>query len=737
MTDLKKSKQLFRHVISNLAKKMNNVMRARGALKKIGTRFCSFLKMGAMSLETFGVYFAASMVMHSIGLYSLIKKEGGFRNVVQAIAGAGLEGVLIFLIILALLPGCQEGLREQGSYLSSHYWSDRYAPELSKNFRYYNIIPSIISIFLAVSIVAFSMLIITSDYLFQKKVGGRPDMWVIIVAFKDCSSLLKSEISSNKGEFIRLIMGIASITFLTFIICLLQFKRERKQGVLPEKRTSRYCKYYIIQNYLSFPTIFLLLVCLYAMNSWMPVYHAVASLLSSFYMVPPAGEIRYRMAKINHPVNEGKSWPNVVVAMHESLSGEYMLTRESSLKTTSFFTKMLRSEDRFYVFEHARTVSGDTVDALTAIQSGCLPLDHNDGRDIALSTSLATEFKRRGFDTVSFTSRALTMKSTKWFMIQKQLSENFDEVFHPGITKESIVNPPAVDDRTLKKYFKEWLNKRAKSGITRPFYAQFYYFNAHYPFLDNKDRSNSTSRADGMLKTVDETIENMFQVLNESEQLDNTMVIGSGDHGENYLHNEGEEYMRLKHWNKNIFRPPMYIHMPRDFLLSGNNATTMRENFENLRYNTYQLTSTLDIFPTILHVLEGKVNTEYTVTNDKCVRGLDLFAQRIKPSRVAWSFPGVNSNFENGSDGNLALHTGTSSSIYRRSDGNFSVVQYDNIPVGYSNHPKSKKEREPLTLLEWKSVVQKLLHNEQVDGAPLRKGCDLVAEFLAGVKIIS
>ena len=97
-------------------------------------------------------------------------------------------------------------------------------------------------------------------------------------------------------------------------------------------------------------------------------------------MVPPGTrESKYPTSIIKHPVNEGKEWPNVVVVMHESLSGEYMLTRQSSMEYMPFFRSMLHSEDDFYVFEHARTVSGDTTDALTAIQSGCLPFDHEKG----------------------------------------------------------------------------------------------------------------------------------------------------------------------------------------------------------------------------------------------------------------------------------------------------------------------------------------------------------------------
>merc|ERR1711957_784511 len=103
----------------------------------------------------------------------------------------------------------------------------------------------------------------------------------------------------------------------------------------------------------------------------------------------------------------------------------------SKKKSMPFFQQMLHSDVEYFVFENARTVAGDTADAMSAIQTGCLPLNHRQGREVALNTSIATEFKRKGFETVSISSRLLNLEGTKWFMTQNQLSSNFDQVFHP------------------------------------------------------------------------------------------------------------------------------------------------------------------------------------------------------------------------------------------------------------------------------------------------------------------
>jgi hypothetical protein len=79
----------------------------------------------------------------------------------------------------------------------------------------------------------------------------------------------------------------------------------------------------------------------------------------------------------------------------------------SKKKSMPFFQQMLHSDVEYFVFENARTVAGDTADAMSAIQTGCLPLNHRQGREVALNTTIATEFKRKGFETVSISSRLL------------------------------------------------------------------------------------------------------------------------------------------------------------------------------------------------------------------------------------------------------------------------------------------------------------------------------------------
>jgi hypothetical protein len=295
-------------------------------------------------------------------------------------------------------------------------------------------------------------------------------------------------------------------------------------------------------------------------------------------------------------------------------------------------------------------------------------------------------------------------------MNQNQLTANFDQVFDPTVTNDPLGNLPAQDDRRMVKHFRTWLKQRNETD--GPFFAQFYFYNSHTPIVNNENKT-SDSRFDGMLETVDQSIESIFQFLKETDKLDNTIVIGSADHGEYGSKEQSKfyKYGRLRAWSKYILHVPIYMHMPRSLFKT-------KEQYENLRYNTHQLISTLDIFPTIMHLLKGKPLNNYAVMDEHCVRGFDLLETKIASDRIAWSFPGVSMDFSRGKMGNMAIHTGTSSSLLHRfgwpKDNNLTVVEYAPIIGGSSNnhnHTKTALLREsskPLEMDEWKSVAQNL-----------------------------
>ncbi len=290
-------------------------------------------------------------------------------------------------------------------------------------------------------------------------------------------------------------------------------------------------------------------------------------------------------------------------------------------------------------------------------------------------------------------------------MLEHQLSDNFDTVFHPDVTKDPLVNEAAQDDILMGDNFKDWLNNLRQKEMDlddeerKPFFAQFYYFNSHYPFHNNKNVSKTESRIDGMFKTVDKSIEAIFNHLRDAGELDNTIVIGSGDHGENL---KKGEFSRLHTWKAAVLHPLTYMYIPR-MMAHAENLPYL----DNLRYNTHQLVSTLDIFPTLMNLADGiSLQNNYPETDHHCVRGYDLLSTRIASDRIAWSFPGVEYDYGRYHQGSMALHYGTTSSLLNRFGWSFkngmNVIKYGDVIGSSTNEAK-------ITLFEeWKDIIQNI-----------------------------
>jgi len=110
--------------------------------------------------------FAASALMHSQGLYALMKFDGSLSTMTGALVGVGLEGIFLFISTSVLL-------------------SQRHILMRALAFLHY----------------ITAIIFLLSDYQFQQKTGGlQMDMWIIADGRKRWQSTLKGEISDNAGQ---------------------------------------------------------------------------------------------------------------------------------------------------------------------------------------------------------------------------------------------------------------------------------------------------------------------------------------------------------------------------------------------------------------------------------------------------------------------------------------------------------------------------------------------------------
>jgi len=449
-----------------------------------------------ISWQSIRAQFCTSLILHFQGLMTLQTNDGRTLAMLQGVAGAGLEGIFLLSLMITLL---------------------------SKRRLWANGLVCLLGI--------VTIMFLYSTVTFMRKTGSPtlPEMFVVILGLREARSLIKAEGVEDMRGMINGLLGAYVSALPSAFLVWREGRRECKATAANGTEQRR-------RSMLYFSVLFMALVIIYCSDAWAPIFHMYASVCGSVIFSPPGSYESYIeiMKQGGKPADAA---PNLILLIHESLSGEYTMTRKEAVELMPFLQKKFQSNDgEFFVFENARTVSGDTIDCVPAIMSGCLPLNNNKGRAAAYSTNMATQAKMRGYQTLSFSSNALNMKGTKYFMIEDALSINFDRIWHPGVTGEPHVNEAAQSDRLMGKNFKSWIqewsqnNTLLNNNTTKtPFFAQFYYYDSHRPFYSENKTSN---RLDGMLRTVDKGIEDIFSYLDEAGELDNTIVIASGDHGE-------------------------------------------------------------------------------------------------------------------------------------------------------------------------------------------------------------
>jgi len=331
--------------------------------------------------------------------------------------------------------------------------------------------------------------------------------------------------------------------------------------------------------------------------------------------------------------------PNVIYLQHESLSGSIALNTKAGAAAMPFFQDKMKRDPDFYVFEHARTVSGNTLDALPALLTGCMPYNPDGEAWVhAPGRAVGHDFHQRGYPTASFTSRKLDKGITtgQWKVLHDLLVGSMDKVVDPISQKWPMDNKEGTDDRRMLPAFEEWLRELAEQGASRPFYAQFYNFNQHYPYMKQKDAPAGTKRYYQSLATTDEFFRGLFDILEKTGRLQNTIIVGSGDHGDEPF--KKGFYTRLKALNSNILQPASYIYYPRQLMPDPSMA-------DRLRSNTQKLMHTTDLYQTLQGVLRRTfapvgAGGAPPLPTDRCITGVDLAEVDVPEDRVviSWNF---------------------------------------------------------------------------------------------------
>ena len=349
--------------------------------------------------------------------------------------------------------------------------------------------------------------------------------------------------------------------------------------------------------------------------------------------------------------------PNIIFIQHESLSGGLMFNTKEGRSAMPFFQKMMHTSPNFYVFEHTRGMSGQTKDALPTLMTGCAPTSKASQEWVQTpGRSLAYDFLSAGYATASFSSRLIDkdINGGGWWMLKDVIAGGVEHLVDPvsyGMPKDSTWS---VDDRKMVPQFFDWL---ATVDGKRPFYAQFYNFNQHYPYLVDPDRikpKHRGSRYFDSLMLTDDFLRSLMEPLHEMGILENTIVVGSGDHGED----PNDMSARLRGLTSFITQPAAYMYYRQSIMPDPSIA-------DRLRRNTQKMISTLDFHPTIKSIVQGGAYDFLRPMHSECLTGVDLTAVDIPDDRVTISWNFVTSDRRTVPNGHhWAIHTAVNSTEY-------------------------------------------------------------------------
>jgi len=242
----------------------------------------------------------------------------------------------------------------------------------------------------------------------------------------------------------------------------------------------------------------------------------------SLSKVKAAGRVLDIEPKVLTPLasRAGESIPNILIIVTDSLRSTDIRQKPNLASTLlSAANKGLFSLDHY-------SVSNCTHFSLYSMATGELPTRYGAARDKKIETGFFSELAAAGYqvstaesvslDWYDLSDIILPVESDRWI----------------GDNEDTLENDQSVTEKTIEK-ISEW----QQSDI--PGLHLAYYFGTHYPYSDTLNASTSTKLEayETAISRFDVELGKIFTALEASGARDDTLVIVTSDHGEEFREN--------------------------------------------------------------------------------------------------------------------------------------------------------------------------------------------------------
>ncbi|NBR14656.1 MAG: DUF229 domain-containing protein [Crocinitomicaceae bacterium] len=280
---------------------------------------------------------------------------------------------------------------------------------------------------------------------------------------------------------------------------------------------------------------------------------------------------------------------NVVVFIFESFRKRSAQIYGNRHETTPTFVKIAKEQpNSFYCFQQPVSVASTTMLAVPAILTGIGPYQD---KSVLYSQPLIWEYAKI-FDYKTF---FLSSHTLKWYRFDEfYKKEKLDVWWNKDNSGLPFFNDLGVNDKfTIQK-----LNKTIGKFNNEPFFGVVQLNTTHYPYevpqKYTKWNNSFRDTYDNAISYQDALIATFFEQLKAKGLMKNTIVLFVSDHGESLM-----EHRNIGHVESNYTETisiPLIAYIPPGIISEKENKI--------MRKNSRQLTSNIDIAPTIMDLLE-------------------------------------------------------------------------------------------------------------------------------------
>jgi arylsulfatase A-like enzyme/Tfp pilus assembly protein PilF len=296
-------------------------------------------------------------------------------------------------------------------------------------------------------------------------------------------------------------------------------------------------------------------------------------------------------------------------------------TRADRLGPYGFETAQTQTLDRLArlgtLYERAYGVVPETLPAHVSIFTGLYPPSHGVRLNLQFklpdeATTLAEILSEQGMDTIAVCSAAVLHP-------RYGLGQGFNEYLAPGVRATPRSRPPtewSAEQVVTEVLTQMWKRESGPYFLWAHFYDPHSPFEPKQPFPAPEDaRPESPQLYDLEIAYMDHWIGKMLDELEKRGDLEDTLIIVTGDHGES-LGEHGELYHTLFVYDATI-HVPMIIVGPG--IKAGRRVT--------------EIVSSVDLFATILKLFR----LDPPFTSSRVLPGLPVNSTTEPPERIAYS----------------------------------------------------------------------------------------------------